>query len=205
MLESRIPLRPKDFISPLSQQEQSALTWLVLSGCSKRDAFFTFVRPDMYSSKAKASVDSTVKQFFAREECLSYIDAYEKTLKEFLHPEPDAPKQPESMESKMARAKAKLVEFAVAMAENIERADDPESVMKIADKVGFFDTEEEAVEEPRRYLPMDCDSCEYRAFCEQECEDLCEYCRAKKFAVDNGFEYKKQTLLDFGTKVAEEK
>ena len=68
MARSIIPLRPKDFTSPLSQAEQSCLTWFVLSGCTRKEAFVTFARPDMLNSKAKAAIDEFVKQFFAGKE-----------------------------------------------------------------------------------------------------------------------------------------
>lgn len=84
MGRSVIPLRPKDFSSPLSQQEQACLTWFVLSGCTKKEAFVTFARPDMLGSKSKAAVDDFVKQFFARKESKEYISAYEDTLGEIL-------------------------------------------------------------------------------------------------------------------------
>lgn len=165
-----IPLRPENFISPLQQSEQTALSWFVLSGCSKRDAFIAFVRPDMYESKAKASVDDFIKQFFARKEVKEYIEAYQRTIDKILHPVGVKTEQKGSLEERKAKAKTRLVEFAMSLAENIDMAEDPEFVLKMADKCNLLDGDEEVEEKPRRYLPVTCNSCEYRKFVEENCE-----------------------------------
>lgn len=165
-----IPLRPKDFVSPLQQTEQSCLTWYVLSGCSRVEAFITFARPDMLGSKAKAAIEDYVKQFFSQKDAVAYIEAYEKTLNEVLHPAPAKPTG--TMEERKAKAKTKLVEFAMALANDIDKADDPEGVLKIADKIGLLDQDEVVDEQPRRYLPVTCNLCEYRKFVEENCVDV---------------------------------
>lgn len=172
MAKSFIPLRPNNFVSPLTQDEQSALTWYVLSGCSRRDAFITFARPDMLGSKAKAAIDDYIKQFYARKEVKEYIDAYQKTLDEFLHPTPVKKKPVGSLEERKAQAKTKLVEFAMSLADNIDQAEDPEFVLKMADKAGLLDGDEQVEEQPRRYLPVTCGECAYRKFVEENCEEV---------------------------------
>lgn len=169
---SLIPLRPKDFFTPLTQAEQSCLTWYVISGCTKKDAFITFARPDMLGSKAKAAIDDYIKQFFSQKEVSAYLDAYEATLNSFLHPTPVKQQPSGSMEERKAKAKTKLVEFAMTLANDIETAEDPESVLKIADKIGLLDQDEIVDEQPRRYLPVSCNICEYRKFVEENCEEI---------------------------------
>lgn len=168
---SLIPLRPKEFLSNLTQPEQSCLTWFVLSGCSKKEAFITFARPDMLESKAKAAVDDYIKQFFARKESIAYIEAYERTIKDFMRPpaKPTAA-QTTSIEERKAKAKTKLVEFAMDLANNIDQADDQEFVLKVADKAGLLEMEDQAEEVPRRYLPVSCNICEYKKFVEENCD-----------------------------------
>ena len=207
-----IPLRPDNASTPLSQPEQAALTWFVLSGCTKKDAFVTFARPDMLDSKAKAAVDDFVKQFFARKECIEYIEAYKETLDNFLHPSAKKTEQPVgSLEERKAKAKTKLVEFAMSLADNIEQAEDPEFVLKMADKAGLLDGDEQVEEQPRRYLPTSClGECRYRAFCENpdNVEDLCRYCKYHQFGEENGVHYDSEHQLSlpegFGTKIEEE-
>lgn len=169
---ARIPLRPEGFTTRLTQPEQACLTWYVLSGCARKEAFLTFARPDMLDSKAKAAIDDYVKQFFARRECLEYIDAYEKALEAFLHPAPVKRTDGQSLEERKVAARTKLVEFAMSLANDIESASDPELVLKLADKAGLLDTEEEVEEQPRRYLPETCSGCAYRKFVEENCEEV---------------------------------
>lgn len=197
-----IPLRPANYISSLNQDEQTALTWYILSGCSRRDAVITFARPDLYVNKNKAVVDEYVRQFFARKEVKEYLDAYQETIDAVLNPKAEKTEPKGSMEERKARAKAKAVEFAMALADNIDQAEDPETVLKLMDKVGLLDGDEEVEEVPRRYLPVSCgDHCAYRMFCEENTEDMCQYCRYHKFGEDNGVHYDKNEILDVPTKV----
>lgn len=200
-----IPMRPKGVIFDLLPEEMDGLSYYVLSGCSRESAFLKFVRPDFIGSKAPTAVKAAVSQFFASKNAKDYMEAYKKTIEDLTNPTQVKEVPAGNMEQRKAKAKTKLVEFAMTLANNIEEADDPEAVLKIADKIGLLDQDEEVIEKPRRYLPVSCETCSYRAFCEQDCEDLCERCRAKDFAVDHGFEYKKQTLMESsGTLVAEE-
>lgn len=213
MARTIIPMRPENFKAQLNQSEQTALTWFVLSGCTRDEAFLTFARPDMAGSAARSVVKETIKQFFARAEVKDYIAAYTETLDAVVNPEKKKEASPSgsvSLEERKARAKTKLVEFAMSLADNIEQADDPEFVLKMADKCNLLDGDEQAEEQPRRYLPQSCsDHCAYRMFCEENTEDMCQYCRYHKFGEDNRIHYEKNNILDVpqrpGTKVAEEK
>lgn len=169
--EPLIPMRPAGFVSDLTQSEQTCLTWFVLSGCSKADAYLKFVRPDFVDSKAKPAVDSAVRQFYAAKPVKDYIDAYTATINDLLTPKPVVSTSPKgTIEERKAKTKTKLVEFAMSLADRIEEAEDPEAVLKIADKIGLLDQDEEAEEVPRRYLPVTCSMCEYRKFVEENCE-----------------------------------
>lgn len=201
MAKPIIPLRPNGFVSSLTQEEQAALTWLTISGCSRKDAFLTFCRPDMLEMKAKAALDEYVKQFYARKEVKDYLDAYQKTLDEFLHPAAKKTEPVGSLEERKAKAKTKLVEFAMSLADNIEQAEDPEFVLKMADKCNLLDGDEEVEESPRRYLPTSCNSCSYRAFVEENAEWKCPQCKYYQFGEKNGVHYEKENIL--ADKVAE--
>lgn len=169
-----IPLRPKDFSTNLSQDEQSCLTWYVLSSASKKEAFVLFARPDMLSSKAKSAFEEYVKQFYARKEVREYLEAYEQTINEFLHPPKKSPSSTESSESideKKTKALTRLVEYVLTEANNIEEADDPKAILDYANKIGLFDMDEQVEEKPRRYLPVTCSECAYRKFVEENCEE----------------------------------
>lgn len=189
-------MRPEGYTSSLSQYEQAGLTYYVISGCTKKEAFVTFIRPDFIKSSAKAALDDHVKQFFSNREVRDYLEAYEKTLDEFLNPSKPKEKPAGTLEERKAKAKTKATEFAISLADNIEQADDPEFVLKLMDKVGLLDQDEQVEEEPRRYLPETCNSCAYRAFCEQNTEDMCPHCKYHKFGEENGIHYDKTDLLD---------
>ena len=60
--------------------------------------------------------------------------------------------------------------YTVTIADDIQNASDPEFVLKMADKAGLLDSDENVEELPRRYLPVTCSSCEYRKFVEENCE-----------------------------------
>ena len=204
MPKAIIPIRPENFRSPLSQDEQNALSWYVLSGCARKDALLIFSRPDMLASKAKAAVEDYVKQFYARKEVKEYIEAYQATLDAVLHPVAKVEKPVGSLEERKAKARTKAMEFAMSLADHIEDAEDPETVLKLMDKVGLLDGEEEVEEQPRRYLPQSCsDHCAYRMFCEENTEDMCQYCRYHKFGEDNGIHYEKNNILDVPEKVVD--
>ena len=150
------------------------MTWFVLSGCTKKDAFITWARPDMLGSKAKAAIDDYVKQFFAQKAVGEYIEAYQQTLNAFLHPEEKEKPEEESktLEEKRSEALAMLVEYVLSQASNIENADDPKAILDYANKIGLFDTKEEVEMAPRRYLPVVCSDCAYRKFVEENCEEV---------------------------------
>ena len=172
MPKPTIPIRPGNFRSPLTQDEQNALSWYILSGCSRKDALLLFVRPDMVMSKAKAAVEDYVKQFYARKEVREYIEEYQKTLDETLHPSARREAPSGTMEERKAKARTKAMEFAMSLADHIEDAEDPETVLKLMDKVGLLDGDEEVEEQPRRYLPVTCSECAYRKFVEENCEEV---------------------------------
>lgn len=174
MARGLIPLRPKDFSTPLTQPEQSCLTWYALSGCTKKDAFITFARPDMLNSRAKAAIDDFVKQFYARKEVREYLDAYEATINEVLHPssKKEVKGDQTTVEEKKSKALAKLVEYVLTQANDIENSDDPKAILDYANKIGIFDVDEQVDELPRRYLPVTCGDCAYRKFVEENCETV---------------------------------
>lgn len=194
-------MRPKGRNFDLKPEEMDCLNWHILSGCPRDEAFLRFIRPDYIGNRSSPSVKEAVKQFFAMAAVREYMDAYRETITESSKPKE---RPTGSMEERKARAKAKAIEFAMSLADNIDDADDPETVLKLMDKVGLLDQDEEVVEQPRRYLPQSCgDHCAYRMFCEENTEDMCQYCRYHKFGEDNGIHYEKNNILDVPEKVVD--
>lgn len=204
-MASLIPLRPKSGKYDLRQEEMDGLSWYVLSGCTREDAFLKFIRPDFIGSKASSAIKSAVQQFFAMKDVKDYIESYKATIASTLKGEEKPKDIIKDIETRKAEAKVKAEEFIIEMANDLEHASDPEFVLKAMDKVGFFDDEKKQEEVPRRYLPEDCDGCRYRLFCEEQCEDECVYCKYKKFGEENGLHLKPENQLEIpGTKVDEE-
>lgn len=195
-MASLIPMRPKGLNMYLRQEEMDGLTYYVLSGCTREKAFLKFVRPDFIGSKATPAIKAAVSEFFGSKEAKEYIEAYKTTIEDLLA-EKNKPKvSDESIEARKARSKAKLVEFAITLANDIENAADPEAVLKIADKIGLLDQDERVEEQPRRYLPESCGSCAYRQFCEDNAEDMCQRCKYLKYGEKEGVHFDKEKMLD---------
>jgi hypothetical protein len=203
MAQSIIPLRPKGKFK-LSKEECDCLSWYVISGCKQADAYATFVRPDLALSKSLLMAAS--KQFFASVDASSYVKAYRKVLDNNTS-EADTPfEQPsdDDIEGKKIEAIKSLINWATEQSINISdlNEDTATLVLKVADKVGLFEDMTKAEEAPRRYLPCRCQTeCQYRLFVEQAQQDGqllcdCDYCKAKAFAIENGFHFDATKLLD---------
>lgn len=165
-----IPQRPKQGKFNLKPEEMDGLSYYVLSGCPREVAFLKFIRPDFLGSKAQSVIKNTVSQFFAMKDVKDYLEAYKSTIEELLNPKECESRPTGSLEERKARARVKATEFAMSLAEHIDQAEDPETVLKLMDKVGLLDGEEEAEEQPRRYLPVSCGDCAYRKFVEENCD-----------------------------------
>lgn len=192
-----LPMRPKSGKFDLRPEEMDGLSYYVLSGCPREVAFLKFMRPDFIGSKAQTVIKNAVSQFFAMKDVKDYLDAYRATIEELLSPSKREDKPSGTLEERKARAKTKIVEFAMELADNIENASDKEFVLKMADKAGLLDQEEQVEEQPRRYLPVSCQSgCAYRMFCEESADDMCQYCKYHAFGEENGVHFEKTEILD---------
>lgn len=168
-----IPQRPKQGKFNLRPEEMDGLSYYLLSGCARETAFLKFIRPDFIGTKAQTAVKAAVTQFFAMKDVKDYLTAYKQTIDELLSPSTERTSPVSgSFEERKAKAKSKLVEFAMSLANEIDKASDPEFVLKIADKAGLLDQEERVEEVPRRYLPVTCGECKYRKFVEENCEEV---------------------------------
>ena len=196
MSKSKIPIHPPGTFK-LSPQMQEAITWHIISGMARTEVYRRFVRPDLETSKT--ALDKLTKMFFEDKEVKRYMEEYQKTLDDFLNPK-DKPKQAkvlteDEMKDRILKGIDKLKEFAFNQADIIDTLEEPGEVIKLWKSLGLFGDEEEVIEAPRRYLPTMCSECRYKAFCEQECEDLCELCKYKKYANENGVHYETKEQL----------
>lgn len=196
MSKSKIPMRPKGSFK-LSAHQQDAITWHIISGMSRAEVYQRFIRPDLETSKT--ALDKLSKMFFEDKEVRRYMEEYQATLNAFLDPQEKPKKEltEDEMKVRIVKGLDKLKEFALNQADVIATLDEPGEVIKLWRNLGLFGDEEEVIEAPRRYLPTMCSECRYKAFCEQECEDLCERCKFKKYANENGVHYEiKEQLIN---------
>jgi hypothetical protein len=209
MTQKKIPMRPPGKYS-LSPYECDCLTWYVLKGCNKVDAFAVFCRPDLVAQKSL--LKSEAKQFFASASAIAYITAYTRLLEATLNEDFEQPKEvidDKELDNQLQETLKQLVAWAMSQSTNIDHLDKDTAalVLKILDNIGLFDSLEKAEEKPRRYLPVRCQSeCQYRLFVESNITggkivNECDYCRARRFAEDNGFIYDATKNLDIPVEI----
>lgn len=189
MVKPRIPIRPKGRRYKLTEKEMDCLTWHVLSGCKREDAYLIFVRPDLFVSKRNLSTIST--QFYASMEVRAYIEAYKNTLED-SH---DADAEELDLDKKVEKANRNLNEQIVEkMTGTFDKVEDLAVINKLAKEAGMRNDKEQEQEKPRRYLPETCSACSYRVFVESNIEqgnieNECDRCRTRKFAEEHGWKY----------------
>lgn len=204
-MASRIPLRPDDksACKGLDENERNTLTYYVLFGCSK-EAAFELHNAKRLVSASKIAITRQAEQFFKSPQVKAYIEAYKDTLERFLAGESkpaevvDTEQNASDRNKKRKLAAAqKIIDYVINEANGIAAMEDPESFVKLADKVGLFDSFEQAVEAPRRYLPETCNSCRFYQFCtSDDVIDECQQCRYKAYANENGVYYDHKNMLN---------
>lgn len=182
-----IPIRPENEY-PLTEQEMDALTWFTIKGCTKETAYRLFMQ--VPQDMPEMAVKRSAAELFACKEARMYVEDYKKVLTKATTPPPPPPpttfvmpqprptdtpptktneeKQREEKERKI-RAVERLRDFVIKRMAQIDREENPDEVIKFADKLGLLDNTETGMEQPRRYLPVSCGNCEYKRFIEKNC------------------------------------
>jgi hypothetical protein len=152
-------------------------------------------------SGTKNVLKNQSEQFFASSDAKNFIREYNELLdKEDKVEKPKKEESEEEWELKKQKALRNLAQKGYRLAEELDNENaDIEMVVKVFDKLGWLDSEEEVAEQPRRYLPESCSGCRYKAFCEEHCDDLCQYCKYKKYSEDNGVHYENEKQLEMPT------
>ena len=189
----KIPTKAEGLTTVLEPDEVKAITYYVVFKTTKSEAFRRFVRPDLAT---KSTLDKYAKAFFDDRRVKDYIAQYEQTLENALNPKQlDEEINEDDLSDKKKKVVSNFVKYILNQMDNIELVEDPELVLKMADKAGLLDEEEVKTESPRRYLPELCSNCRYKLFCEEECEDECTICRYKEFANEKGVYYDHKSQL----------
>lgn len=165
-----IPMRPDGSVDvKITEANKDIFTWYVLSGCGKVAAVKLF--DPSIQSLSPLSQKKAAERIFSNADAIAYIEAYKETLKSFLgdKQEESTPVIADDLKEKKKRAISKLTEFVLNQADHIEHAEDPEDVLKYAERLGLLGEEKETIEVPRRYLPEHCDTCEYKIWIDTNC------------------------------------
>ena len=182
----------------LDDNERYALCCYCVFECTKMDAF-KLAHPELVGTRnvLKARCD----EFFASSDVINFMREYKDYLDSVGNEGVEKPKVSQEDREKRKREALEILAddllsqiFALrAGASDLDR----ETIIKMVDKIGWLGDDEIKQEQPRRYLPETCrSSCRYRAFVEQECEDLCEYCKYKKYGEENGVHYESEKQLE---------
>lgn len=215
--ELKLPLRPsndKDF--KIDKRAKDCLTHTVLFGVRNATAFALYY-PE-YTAVSGARQGDMFKlsevgqrycnQFFSKDDHKNYQASYRATLKAFLSGRGDMSDDDSAdsaiitEEQKNKAVKAYLLNVIKLL--KTGDIDDPDTMKVLTDivnKVGWLKGDEEQQLPPQRYLPEQCLQCRYRLFVDNgkkngDLIDECQYCKALKFANNNGYRDTDETRLD---------
>ena len=155
---ANVPLRPKSGNFRLKKEEMDCITWFVLSGCTKLEAFLLFVHPELRSSPRVAK--EYANEFFASPMVQSYMIAYNNTLE---GREEDVDISDLDPNKTLERFRQRVLST-LNDASGLEAM---EAAAKLGDRLGMFGDEESKAEPPQRYLTETCGRCRYRIFVEE--------------------------------------
>lgn len=204
MTRKRLPTRPDTSTRyTLSEAERYALCVFCVFETTKLDAF-KLAHPEVVGTKNV--LKSRCDEFFASSDVVNFMREYRAMLDEVDKGGQVEPKENnEDLSARMQHTKRNIFLRGEELANSIGATkEELELAIKLLEKSGVFDTDEEVMEQPRRYLPETCSQCRYKVHCEQECEDLCEYCKYKKYGEENGVHYESEKQLEMPTGENEE-
>lgn len=211
-----VPIRPKYKRYSLSKEQQDCLTYYVLMGCTKQDAFLLFfpefLKYDgsgrVLKGKLTKAGEQYCKQFFATAEVNDYIRDYKKTFEE---KETSENIGEDDREKRAGEAVKKFTNKIVdKMGGDFETVDEMDAIAKLADRVGVLDDKEKAEMKPIRFLPSRCGECRYRIGVESmvlngQMLDMCAYCKCRKIAEEHGYRFNDgKDLLEIPKEVIED-
>lgn len=167
-----LPKRPQGDNTSLSEIEKDALSYYVLFEPPKEFVFARFLHPEMQMSKT--ALKRATEMFFDDKDSKEYIEEYRRTIENFLNFSSESKEMDDEEKHKVQmNAINKAKEFIIKELQDIENNKDPETVLKLADKLNMLNLEE-VYEQPRRYLPESCNDCRYKQWIEENCVETKE-------------------------------
>ena len=206
-MDFNIPLEIKDKAAfpQLKKVDRQVVCAAVLMGLSNQDAFKLY-HPEYLTADGRLN-DAGKKantMFWNYGKTKDYREAYESELAEFLgrkSKNTSVDLGEDVSDADKAKALRAMYRYVIDNSIKIDDLDDPTILLKIADKMRFFDQLEDKQESPRRYLPERCSACLYKSFVEShvesgEIENACLRCKALFYAKNNGFRYDPTNILE---------
>lgn len=169
----RLPTRPDSKTQyRLTDAERYALCCYCVFECSKLDVFM-FAHPEVVGTKAL--VRNQCEQFFASSDVANFLREYREMLDNSDEQKATTPDNKEDddvdLSERMQRIKRKIFLRGEQLAKDLNASkEELDLAIKLLDKSGVFDTDEEVIEQPRRYLPETCSNCRYKIWIEENCD-----------------------------------
>lgn len=208
--ENIIPKRPSNDseFTAIKANDRDCLSYAVAFNVPNERAFSLF-HPEFLDESGKLTKvgKKQSQQFFSYAKNKEYVDAYRQTLVEHFGIGAKSNNDGGNADISDDRIDNSFKSFLLQAIEDIEKGKvvDNETFklyMELFKKLGRFKDDVDVQEAPRRYLPARCHSeCAYRLFVESHVEggeiiNECDFCRTRKFAEENGWQFDPTKNLD---------
>lgn len=186
-----------------SKKEKDMMAYTVLFQCPNSTAYALF-NPEVCDKNGKLNKagQSLCRQFFSHPNNIAYMDALKAHLSAVTKGG-KVVKNDNIDDTRKDNALKSLLNQAMSLVEKGEDldAESLKTISEIFKKVGLLKDDVEVQEAPRRYLPERCSACLYRSFVESHVEsgeiiNDCDFCRTRKFAEENGWQFDPTKNLD---------
>ncbi len=213
----RIPLRAKNEANfpQLKKIDKQIIAAAVLLQLDNQSAFALY-HPEYIdgTGRLNAAGKQDAKFFWNYGKNKEYRQAYEETIETFLNKKQSDKTSVETAidDSRKDKALRSLLNQAMSLVEGGTDLD-AETIKMCSDiftKLGLIKGEEERQIKPLRFLPETCSSCRARIFVESavangDVLDMCQYCRARKVAEENGYRFNDgKNLLEIPQEIIDE-
>lgn len=198
----------------LSKLDRQIIRAAVLLGLDNQSAYALYHPAELDSNgRLNEYGKKQSSHFWSYGKNREYREAYEKTVEEFINGGKRIASDnrgKEISEQEKADALHSMFRYVIDNSIDIEKLEDPTILLKIADKIGFFEQIEKKNIAPIRVLPEVCSRCRMKVAVESmvlngEILDMCAYCKCRSIAEDNGYRFNDgKDLLDIPKEVIDD-
>ena len=212
MIQIPTEVKDKAAFPQVDKTARQIIAYAVLMGADNQSAFMRF-HPEFIDASGKAMNSArkqASRQFWGYGKVKDYREVYAQELAEFLgRKQTMRSKASDIDDNRKDKALKSLLNQAMSMVEGGADldADTLKTVTEIFKKLNILKDDVEQEIRPLRFLPERCfSSCRYRLFVENAVKggnliNDCDYCRALRFARDNGFKGDDTNMIDLPKEV----